>query len=220
MDNMSNQDPSYKIHGIFPCPVYIVKRDSGISLKEKKDIKDVIGGDMHKASGGMRQNFGNSISEDTYIFNSKLKEIKQFCAQHIKIYVEQVISPHINLDFYITQSWLNVTKQGESHQKHSHSNSIISGVFYISTIENDTVCFHDIHTNLKEQLHILSRTQHKFNSAERILSVKALDLVMFPSWLEHHVNLNETTVDRISLSFNVFAKGIFGHINNLNRLDI
>ena len=27
------------IHGIFPCPVYIVKRDSNLSPKEEKEIR-------------------------------------------------------------------------------------------------------------------------------------------------------------------------------------
>jgi len=209
----TSEETKFTIEGMFPIPLYITHKCSDLDVLELEDVKSII-------EDGMHVNKFNTRSNNTYIFDTKLKKIKEFCEQHIKIYVEQVISPHENLDFYITQSWLNVTKQGESHQKHSHSNSIISGVFYISTIENDTVCFHDISIVAKERMHILSATQHMFNSGERILSVKALDLVMFPSWLEHHVNLNETTVDRISLSFNVFAKGIFGHINNLNRLDI
>ena len=71
----------------------------------------------------------------------------------------------------------------------------------------------------KEQLHILSRTQHKFNSAERILSVKALDLVMFPSWLEHSVSKNKkATEDRISISFNTFVRGIIGNKGGSSEL--
>jgi len=51
---MSDQDPTYEIHSIFPCPIYTAKRDLFLSLEEKKDIEDVI-------SGGMQTNFSNSI---------------------------------------------------------------------------------------------------------------------------------------------------------------
>ena len=37
------------------------------------------------------------------------------------------------------------------------------------------------------------------------------DLVIFPSWIRHHVGVNETeNEDRISLSFNTFPIGEMG----------
>ena len=49
--------------------------------------------------------------------------------------------PKEELDFYITQSWINITKPDEFHHEHFHTNSIISGVFYISTEEDDAITF-------------------------------------------------------------------------------
>ena len=117
-------NPPPQIHSIFPTPVYIAKRDSDLIPREKKEIEKII-------QEGMQKNTGNSSSINSYIFNENLKELKQFCEQQIKIYVEQTINPKEKLDFYITQSWLNITKPGEFHHDHSHPNSIISGVFYI-----------------------------------------------------------------------------------------
>ena len=81
---MTEQTPT--IHGVFPCPVYIVKRDTNLSPKEEKEIRKIVKEGMHK-------NVGNSASDNSDIFNGKLKKIKQFCEQHIKSYVEQVICP-------------------------------------------------------------------------------------------------------------------------------
>ena len=39
---MKNQSLQPTIYQIFPCPVYIVKRDLELSLKDHKDIEDVI----------------------------------------------------------------------------------------------------------------------------------------------------------------------------------
>ena len=137
---MSND---FKIVGLFPSPVYIVKRDSNLSPKEEKDIGKIIKEGLHKETG-------NSQSNNSYIFNGKLKNIKQFCEEQLNIYVKEVINPKEKLDFYITQSWLNITKPGEYHHEHSHANSIISGVFYISTEEDDKITFTDPNNKVKE----------------------------------------------------------------------
>ncbi len=203
----------YKVEGVFPCPLYTTHRESNLDESELQDVESII-------KGGMRNNKYNSTSNDSYIFNTKLGKIKKFCEQHIESYVEKVINPKDDLNFYITQSWLNLTKHGESHQQHWHPNSIISGVFYISTVENDGIFFHNPLNKVKEMFNILSVSSNMFNSGKRMLPVKALDLILFPSWVEHNVNTNQGDKDRISIAFNVFAKGILGNINELTELNL
>ena len=204
MNNMNNQSQLGVLHGIFPCPVYIVKRDSELSSKEDKDIEDII-------KEGMYKNFLNSTSKNSYIFNDKLKNIKQFCEQQIKIYVETVINPVGDLDFYITQSWLNITKPGESHHSHFHPNSIISGVFYISTVENDMIDFVNPLSVLGSLVQFDVKKYNLFNSGTWFFNVNNNDLLLFPSWLNHQVKPNDkATKDRISISFNTFVKGTLG----------
>lgn len=215
INNMSDQDPTYEIYSIFPCPIYTAKRDLFLSLEEKKDIEDVI-------SGGMERNFSNSISENLYIFNSKLKKIKQFCEQHIKIYAEQIIKPTEDLDFYITQSWLNVNKPGEYHRRHNHQNSIISGVFYVQTVEDDKIVFTDPNIKLKEFITFgEEREFNLWNSSQWKVPVNNTKLILFPSWLEHQVEPNQTdTTDRISLAFNCFVRGFVGNIGQVTELTL
>ena len=200
------------IDGIFPCPVYRVKRDSNISLKEEKEIKNIV-------KEGMIKNIGNSTTNNSYIFDSKLKKLKQFCEQQLKIYVEQIISPEEELDFYITQSWLNITEPGGFHHEHSHPNSIISGVFYISTEEDDKISFADPNYKIKEMIKIKQKEFKVWNSPTWFFPSVTNELVLFPSWLNHHVDANENAItDRISISFNTFAKGIFGNRNEKTEL--
>ena len=210
MENMENMENV--IHGVFPTPVYIVKRDTDLAPKEKKDIDKIV-------KEGMDKNTGNSHSNNSYIFNDKFKKIKQFCEQQLKIYVEQIISPKEELDFYITQSWINITKPGEYHHEHSHANSIISGVFYISTVEDDKILFKDPNNKIKEMIKIISEKFNLYNSANWSFPVKNNELFLFPSWLGHKVDTNEkATTDRISLSFNTFVKGILGGRSELSEL--
>ena len=208
---MTEQTPT--IHGVFPCPVYIVKRDTNLSPKEAKEIRKIIDKE------GMYKNAGNSTSNNSYIFNGKLKNIKQFCEEQLKIYVEQVICPKEELDYYITQSWLNVTKPGEWHHEHFHKNSIISGVFYISTEEDDKITFSDPNIKLKELITFKQKEYNPFNSSSWFFPSMTNDLVLFPSWLDHKVEVNEkATTDRISISFNTFVRGTLGKRNNKTEL--
>jgi len=200
---MTNQN--HAIHSVFPTPVYITKRDTNLSPKEEKEIRKVV-------KEGVHRNVANTISDDFYIFNRKLKNIKQFCEKHIKSYVEQIIYPKEEaLDFYITQSWLNITRPGEHHHEHCHQNSIISGIFYISTEEDDKITFTDPNIKMKNILTIIPEKYNLWNSHKWFFPSVTNELILFPSLLNHQVIPNvKATTDRISLSFNTFAKGTFG----------
>ena len=195
----------YKINAVFPIPVYIVKRDTNLTSREEEEIRKIIEEGMHK-------NIGNFTSDNSYIFSAdKLKKLKQFCEQQIKIYVEQTINPKEKLDFYITQSWLNITKPGGYHHEHYHQNSIISGVFYISTVENDKIMFGDPNFRIKEIIKLETKEFNFWNAPAWFFSSNNNELILFPSWLNHSVEPNEkATTDRISLSFNTFVKGTLG----------
>ena len=193
-----------KLELMFPVPTYNVKKESDLDLSEKKDIEDII-------EEGIRFDSGHSFSNNSYIFNTKLKKLKEFCEYHIKIYVEKIISPREELDFYITQSWLNITKPGEIHQIHAHSNSIISGAFYIKTDADQRLTFYDQNKKFKQTIKINPKKATIWNSEAWEFKVTNNQLLLFPAWIDHGVKVNEKqTKDVISLSFNTFVKGTIG----------
>ena len=201
----------HSITGIFPSPVYITKRNSNFDSTEDKEIEEII-------KEGMNDNSFNKTSDNNYIFNTKLYNLKEFCEEHIKIYVEQVINPKEELDFYITQSWLNVTRPGESHHTHSHPNSIISGVFYVSTEEDDKIYFYEP-ASQKSRIEFVINEFNLWNSKSWFIPTERNNLILFPSWLGHSVEPNEkATTDRISLSFNIFVRGTVGGQDTLSEL--
>ena len=207
-------DNDYSIQGIFPCPIYAANRNLNLDSTEEIEIEDII-------QKGLFQNktLTDYHSNDSYLFDTKLKNLKKFCEQHIENYVEQVINPIQELDFYITQSWLNVVEPGGSIHRHWHANSIISGSFYISTEEDDRIVFTDPNKAVKGILKLDQKEYNVWNSQTWFFPVENNLLFLFPSWLEHEVAPNEkATTNRISLAFNVFAKGNFGRTMNLNEL--
>jgi len=194
----------YEIHGLFVNPVYIVKRPS-ITIneeEEEKEIEDII-------AEGMQPNTANKFTKNTYIFDTKLNNLKAFCYRHIKKYVDDLIQPSNHyLEFYITQSWINVTKPGGHHPKHIHPNSIISGVYYYKMEESDGIAFYDPNWKIKQAIRIEPVKGSPLGGISMSIRADAHQLFLFPSWMEHGVHPNpQATTDRISISFNVFVKG-------------
>ena len=236
-EKIMEQKENHIVATIFPTPVYKANWQTEVpnTFSEgwemtQKDIRDILKEELREFSdrGVTRLDYR---SENCYLFDDRLKKLKEFIELHIKQYVKKVWNPAEDLDFYISTSWLNVVKPGGSIHLHSHSNSIISGSFYAKTVEEDRISFYD--PNLKRRLsnsciEITSSVQSQepvMLYSENIdmieIPVNDYDLLLFPSWLDHSVTPNEmATQDRFSISFNVFARGMFGDSNSLNRLKI
>jgi uncharacterized protein (TIGR02466 family) len=210
----------YNIESLFCTPVYLTHKDTGLSLSEMEEVKGIINEDMHSIhfeSSGHRR----PTHDDSYIFETKLKNLKEFCEQHIEIYVREIISSAEGVDFYITQSWLILTEPGGGHPIHCHPNSIISGVFYIATVEDDKIYFYDPNANMKERIEFNVKRYNHYNSNLWSFPINPFDLILFPSWLRHSVEKNEkATTNRISIAFNVFPKGILGERKMFNELKL
>ena len=111
-------------------------------------------------------------------------------------------------DYQITDMWSNILKPGEGHSLHTHSNNILSGVYYVKT-KDTSIRFYDP----RPQTRILipkSKQDNKDNSTTWFYPSVTNRLLMFPSWLEHDVPSNTTQEDRISISWNIMFKGKIG----------
>jgi uncharacterized protein (TIGR02466 family) len=165
-------------------------------------------------------NTGNLRSVDSYIFrnNPELSEIHDFCVNSINEMVKEVYKPINQLEFYITQSWLNITNTGAFHHEHVHPNSLISGAFYISTVKDDRIHFHSDKERDLFLEQFPTEDYQRFNSSMFWFGVNDQELAMFPSYLRHSVPKNETKQTRVSLAFNTWAKGSLGSELNLTEL--
>ena len=173
----------------------------------------------------IEQGASNHQSKDYYLFDSHadiLKDIKEFCESQLKDYLENIEGVDTDLvGLRITQSWLNKNKPGESHHPHAHQNSYLSGVLYISCLQNDSINIHNRLYRMCNDMKFPIKKTTIWNSAAALVNVKEGDLIIFPSWVPHHVDVNETKdVDRISLSFNTFPIGEMGDYNDATHLKL
>jgi uncharacterized protein (TIGR02466 family) len=211
---------TYKIVNIFPTPIYVAKRETEATTSELEDIKSIVEKASEKETGSFSTGYIISSRKDTHIFDTKLNSLNEFCKQHINTYVNEIISPkNTELDFYITQSWLNVVHPGESHPVHCHTNSLISGIFYVSTVEGDAIQFYDPGSLMKNRTEIEMLDVTVWNAPVQNLNIHKNELILFPAWLGHGVSGNASaTTDRISFAFNVFVKGSIGEEARMTEL--
>ena len=197
-----------KIMSLFPTPVVVVNIDRSFTKDEVDCITDIP---MYKDEKGM----SNHQSEDFYLFDNfveELKDIKILCEHHLKQYLEYIKGVDTNkVTLRITQSWLNKTKPGEYHHMHSHANSYLSGILYITCLPNDHINLTNRMYGMYNNMELSTKKETVWNSMGVVVDVKKGDLIIFPSWIPHHVDVNETKDnERISLSFNTFPIGEMG----------
>ena len=102
-------------------------------------------------------------------------------------------------------AWVNVNGFGSYNERHAHdphSGTFMSGVFYVKCPEGaGRIRFYDprphISTSADMKYYNGGDTYHWFPPIPNTL-------IMFPSWLEHDVEINKSQEERISISFNIF----------------
>lgn len=198
---------------IFPTPVMRSNIGRDFTQDELKFFE--------KIQTATHDNVTNVRSADTHILNApEMQPIRSIIAEHINQYAWKVISADPRHSFYITQSWINYTQSGQSHYRHIHTNSLISGVLYIqANKEVDSISFY---RNSASQIQILVHGDqlNAYNAPVESFGVGVGDLVLFPSNLAHAVEQITGDYTRISLAFNAFVSGDLGSEERLNSLGI
>jgi uncharacterized protein (TIGR02466 family) len=170
-------------------------------------------------SNDVRKNEGNFTSINSNVLNlNELKDIKDFILTETNQYLTEIFSPANNLNLYITSSWVNYSRYGNYHHRHNHPNSIISGVLYINANSDiDSIRF--FKTN-NSSIDISTNNYNQYNSKSWNVHVNSNDLILFPSMLDHQVDIVRNNETRISLAFNTFVKGQIGDTNLNTFLEI
>tara|TARA_B110000503_G_C7085437_1_gene387058 strand:+ start:598 stop:1209 length:612 start_codon:yes stop_codon:yes gene_type:complete len=188
-----------ELYTLFPTIIYKQQMGAELTAEEHKFINNVPLNN---------HGLGNSVSKDTYLLDNKeLKSLKESLTMHLNQYLNNIM--HINNELYITNSWLNLTTKHQEHQLHSHSNSILSGVFYINTSNSQPqITFSRL--DYPFLLNMKATQYHAANSIEWNVPVFDNDVIIFPSKTFHAVLPNLTDNERISIAFNSFVKGTIG----------
>ena len=165
----------------------------------------------------MRKDIASDYNQETKNWQSKASLHKQSKGCYFELMTKSLNAAgdimkkmdYIYDGLVMTDMWSYVLKPGETHRPHTHSNNILSGVFYVEAEQTSGIIF----TDPRPQAGVLQpdvRKQHIDNASLIKYDSLTNRMILFPSWLQHYVPINETKSNRISIAFNVMLKGKVG----------
>lgn len=105
-----------------------------------------------------------------------------------------------------TISWVNKSTSESEHREHTHPNSFLSGIYYITENPSPTY-FESPNTEaFRNGIVVMSNTPLEQNVWT--CPASAGDLVIFPSWLSHWTEPQDFEGERMTMSFNIMPTGV------------
>lgn len=183
---------------IWTCPVTGIDnkaiKDYCLKVrKQKPGIKKSNQGGWH--SGELILPIPNSLQQ---LFNDLTIFVNEVCARHTGIN-----------NLVLGNFWININGHNDYNLLHDHHNSILSGVYYVSVPRKD---MGDLILNRGDNMEYfmssnIKREQTMANSLNAVKPAIESSFYLFPSWVKHSVERNESTKERISIAFNFVPSG-------------
>lgn len=164
------------------------------------------------------RNYNNWISENQDVLDQPdFQNLREQVYGGLSEYFYGIMNASNRVEIYITESWFNKTEKGQSHHRHWHPNSLVSGIVYIASDGTSgstrfiTSQFDTIEYNISES--------NIYNSRSWGIVPEVNTMMLFPSNVEHLVEEYLGDSPRITLSFNTFVKGNI-NVDPLTRLSL
>lgn len=98
--------------------------------------------------------------------------------------------------------WININGHHDYNMLHDHQKSFLSGVYYVD-VPDDNMGDLVLHRGDNAEFFIRNVQESTMaNSLVSIKKAKTSTFYLFPSWIKHHVERNESQKERISIAFN------------------
>lgn len=107
-------------------------------------------------------------------------------------------------DLVLGNWWININGKHDYNMLHDHQNSVLSGTYYVQVPEQDMGDL-VLHRGDNAEFFLTSkveREQTMSNAMAVPCPVKESMFYLFPSWVKHSVERNNTDSERISIAFN------------------
>lgn len=144
--------------------------------------------------------------------------------KHVEQYVYNDIGLSRGYNMQCHGAWLNRNDKGDYTEIHHHSNSLISGVYYLSVNDQQgRIQFYDDKDGLfGRYFTVLNYSEpNNRNSHRANVECKNGTILLFPSRLKHSVAPNLLEEPRFSLAFDYTLEGIFdAMVNKVNYVPV
>jgi len=102
--------------------------------------------------------------------------------------------------------WLNLNPPHSYNHLHTHAGSVLSGVYYVEANPQQGNIQFERSDNAECYIPEYVAKETYFTSTRATYAAKTGALYVFPSWMRHSVQGNNSNTDRISISFNYGEK--------------
>ncbi len=190
------------MHLFFSTPVWSSKIIDYAVIN--KEIKEYIFDLQKKDSKGVtKSNFIGWHSHDFDLKDKALKNFIEAIKKNINVVLSDMNWDLERQDVKIINMWAIINEEGAFNQKHQHGNSDISAAYYVSASDNcGDIVFYDPRPATVYK-HPISKSANILNATINSIKPEEGLLVLFPSYLEHSVNPNNSDTKRIVISFNI-----------------
>jgi len=180
---------------ILSYPIYEFSCDENLVNDVKKHVES-----LDFLLDGSFQIFDNYYHKELFqFFNESVTQVKN-------LYYKK------SLEFPIVACWANKYNKMQQLGNHTHSNGIISGVFYVTTHEDTAPTMFNMYNpwtdfdNSKDPYNMLQLYDEPKLITDKIYS-KAGTLLLFPSHVKHSAMIMKKMENRYIIAFNCFPKG-------------
>ena len=131
------------------------------------------------------------------------EELKNFLDLHVKIFVDELDFDLEGRDLKLEDLWINILPEGGNHSAHIHPNSVISGTTYISMPSGSSaIKFEDPRHSMMMAAPSRIKDAKEYLKPFIYVNPSVGDVLLWESWLRHEVPANNSSEERISISFN------------------
>ena len=183
-------------------------KSSSMSLKEiTQEIYQIRDVDLAGRKWSQKNYPGGYTSyasmDELHRFSTTFENLEKAIDKQVQAFAKSLEMDLGNKKLKMTSFWVNIMPKNVVHSMHIHPLSAISGTFYVQTPKNSSALkFED--PRLVNFMASPPRKSSARTENQRFISVspKAGQCILFESWMRHEVPPNQSSQDRISLSFN------------------
>jgi uncharacterized protein (TIGR02466 family) len=185
-----------EIEELFPTPLWVIDiapaAADALNAKLKSEIEKILTRPEVPAGSNWQ------TPQDLHLRPAFLEftRLVEKAARGVTRYLEMEQFPMM-----ITGCWANINPPGSYHPTHNHPNNFLSGVYYVAAPDKSPqLIFQD-----PRPISIMPRAGKigRVTANASVTQTPAGRMVLFPSWLRHHVPSNEGNAERISIAFNL-----------------
>ena len=131
------------------------------------------------------------------------EELKNLLDLHVKTFVEELDFDLEGRNLKLEDLWINILPEGGNHSAHIHPNSVISGTTYISMPSGSSaIKFEDPRHSMMMAAPSRIKDAKEYLKPFIYVNPSVGDVLLWESWLRHEVPANNSSEERISISFN------------------